>query len=201
MHKTKPSYQSTFCLKRWLQNCTNYRPKTSFPKNKLYFPHTKIVWPPGCSILLLCEVMTGPYLGCYVIIGVSMDGIKCGTLGSSRMSIDAHTQTKREAFLRQMTLCEAFSQISINVLVAWCRKQCWSASRACPHSFCPKHIFVALKIIAIFREFYFFRNKAKNTGRFRKTAGRKAKCGISRMIAGWLTPMCYETKARIKMAD
>ena len=48
---------------------------------------------------------------------------------------------------------------------------------------------MALKIVAIFREFDFFRNKAKHAGRFRKNAGRKTKCGISRTIAGWLTPM------------
>ena len=60
---------------------------------------------------------------------------------------------------------------------------------------------MALKIVTIFREFDFFRNEAKNAGRFRKTAGGKAKCGISHKTAGWLTPMCYETKARIKMAD
>ena len=57
------------------------------------------------------------------------------------------------------------------------------------HSFCPQNIFVALKIMAIFIEFDVFRNKAKNAGRFRKNAGRKAKCGISRTIAGSLTPM------------
>ena len=52
---------------------------------------------------------------------------------------------------------------------------------------------MALKIVAIFREFNFFQNKAKNAGRFRKNAGRKAKCGISRTIAGWLTPKLFES--------
>ena len=56
-------------------------------------------------------------------------------------------------------------------------------------SFCPQNIFVVLKIVAIFREFDFFQNKAKNAGRFRTNVGRKAKCGISRTVAGWLTPM------------
>ena len=44
-------------------------------------------------------------------------------------------------------------------------------------------------MIAISSEFDCFRNKAKNSGLFRKNAGRKAKCGISRTIVGWLTPM------------
>ena len=50
---------------------------------------------------------------------------------------------------------------------------------------------MVLKIVAIFREF-FSGNKAKNAGCFRKNAGRKAKCWISRTIAGWLTPMILQ---------
>ena len=57
------------------------------------------------------------------------------------------------------------------------------------HSDCSQNIFVELKIIVISSEFDFFRKKGKNAGRFRKNSGRKAKCGISRTIAGWLTPM------------
>ena len=82
------------------------------------------------------------------------------------------------------------NQIPINFLIARCRKHCWSASRVFLHSFCPQNIFVALKIVAIFREFDFSRNKTKNAGLFRKNAGRKAKCRISRTIVGWLTPRC-----------
>ena len=48
---------------------------------------------------------------------------------------------------------------------------------------------MALKIIVDVSEFDFFQNKAKNAGRSQKNAGRKAKCGISRMTAGRLTPM------------
>ena len=54
---------------------------------------------------------------------------------------------------------------------------------------CSQNIFVELKIIAFSRELDFFRNKAKSVGRFRKNAGRKAKCRISHTTAGWLTPM------------
>ena len=32
-------------------------------------------------------------------------------------------------------------------------------------------------------------NKAKNAGRSGENAGNTSKCGISRTIAGWLTPM------------
>ena len=32
-------------------------------------------------------------------------------------------------------------------------------------------------------------NEAKNAGCSRKNAGNRQKCGISRTIAGWLTPM------------
>ena len=64
----------------------------------------------------------------------------------SRTSIDAHTQTKIDAFLRQMR--SFHNQISIKFLVARCRKHCWSASRAFSHSFCPQNVFVALKIVA-----------------------------------------------------
>ena len=60
------------------------------------------------------------------------------------------------------------------------------------HSFYPQNIFVELKMIAISSEFDSFRNKSKNAGRFREkkigNAGRKATCGISRTIAGSLTP-------------
>ena len=80
-------------------------------------------------------------------------------------------------------------QISSNVLDTRFQKYCWSASRVFSLRFCPQNIFVVLKIVAIFRGFYFFQNKAKNVGRFRTNVGRKAKCGISRTIAGWLTPM------------
>ena len=45
---------------------------------------------------------------------------------------------------------------------------------------------------------FFSQNKAKNAGRSRKNAGRSrknagntSKCGISRTIAGWLTPMKF----------
>ena len=41
-----------------------------------------------------------------------------------------------------------------------------------------------------FQQFLLIRNKAINAGRFCKNAGNKRKCGISRMIAGLLTPMC-----------
>ena len=40
-----------------------------------------------------------------------------------------------------------------------------------------------------FQRFLLFQNKARNAGRFRKNAGNKPKCGISRTIAGRLTPM------------
>ena len=65
---------------------------------------------------------------------------------------------------------------------------CWSVPRAFSHD-CSQNIFVELKIIGISSEFDFFRNKAKNAGRLSKNAGRKAKCGISRTVAGKLTPM------------
>ena len=129
-------------------------------------------------------------------IGVNMDGKKCGTLdfrlGGRRLT---HIRTQKiDAFLRHSFVPNGatwsfHNHIYINFLVARCRQHCWSASRAFSHSFCPQNMFVALKIVAIFREFDFFRNKAKNEGRFRTNAGRKAKCGISRTIAGWLTPM------------
>ena len=40
-----------------------------------------------------------------------------------------------------------------------------------------------------FQRFLLFRNKARNAGRSGKNAGNKEKCGISRTIAGRLTPM------------
>ena len=40
-----------------------------------------------------------------------------------------------------------------------------------------------------FQRFFYFRNKARNAGRSRKNAGNKPKCGLSRTIAGRLTPM------------
>ena len=49
-----------------------------------------------------------------------------------------------------------------------------------------------LKKICDFQRFLLFRNKARNAGRSRKNAGNKAKCGISRTIAGRLTPMQWE---------
>ena len=45
---------------------------------------------------------------------------------------------------------------------------------------------MALKIVAIFREFDFFRNKAKNVGRFHKKMLEERR----NAIAGWLTPRC-----------
>ena len=41
-----------------------------------------------------------------------------------------------------------------------------------------------------FQRFLLFQNKARNAGCSRKNAGNKQKCGISRTIAGRLTPMC-----------
>ena len=73
---------------------------------------------------------------------------------SSRTSIDTHMQTKINAFLRQIALCGAFAiRFPLTFLFARCRKHCWSTSRAFSHSFCPQNIFMALKIVTIFREF------------------------------------------------
>ena len=40
-----------------------------------------------------------------------------------------------------------------------------------------------------FKQFFLFRNKARNAGRSSKNAGNKHKYGISRTIAGRVTPM------------
>ena len=45
------------------------------------------------------------------------------------------------------------------------------------------------EIIAIFSTFFYFRNKPRNAGRSRKNSVNSPKCGISRTIAGRLTPM------------
>ena len=52
-------------------------------------------------------------------------------------------------------------------------------------SFFEQNVSVQLKLL----RFLLFRNKARNAGRFCKNAGNKPTCGISRTIAGWLTPM------------
>ena len=44
-----------------------------------------------------------------------------------------------------------------------------------------------------FQRFLLFQNKARNAGRSRKNAGNKQKCGISRTIAGRLTPMWMDS--------
>ena len=49
-----------------------------------------------------------------------------------------------------------------------------------------------LKIIAIFSEFDLFPKLSQKCGMFSQkcgNSGRKAKCGISHTVAGWLTPM------------
>ena len=48
------------------------------------------------------------------------------------------------------------------------------------------------QILSDFQEFFVSQNKAKNAGRSLKNAGNRLKCGISRTIAGWLTPMTSE---------
>ena len=48
-------------------------------------------------------------------------------------------------------------------------------------------------IFCDFQRFFSFRNKARNAGCSHKNAGNKPKCGISRTIAGRLTPMHMQT--------
>ena len=48
-----------------------------------------------------------------------------------------------------------------------------------------QNVSVQIKLL----RFLLFRNKARNAGRSGKNAGNKAKCGISRTIAGRLTPV------------
>ena len=72
-------------------------------------------------------------------------------------------------------------------------------------------MYPTLKIIAIFSQFgikgncralfVVFRNKARNVGRSRKNAGNKPTCGISRTIAGRLTPMVSWVAAPIIIAS
>ena len=67
--------------------------------------------------------------------------------------------------------------------------------RAFSHSFCPQNIFVALKIVAIFREFDFFRNKAKHAGRFHKKCWKKGEMRDfphdCRMVDTYVKIICY----------
>ena len=114
-----------------------------------------------------------------------MDGEKCGTLD---FRLCGCRLKNRRIFAPNGAMWSFHNQISINFLVARCQKHCWSTFS---HSFCPQNIFVVLKICRDFQRI-FSRNKAKNAGCFRKNAGRKAKCGISRTIAGWLTPMILQ---------
>ena len=113
--------------------------------------------------------------------------IRDARCSSSRTSIDAHIRKQiSRIFTPNSTTLRVHNQILINCLVARCRKHCW-----CFHtcSFCPQNIFVGLKIMPFSCKFDFFRNKAKHLGRIHKNAGMKDKWGISRIIAGWLTPM------------
>ena len=66
----------------------------------------------------------------------------------------------------------------MNYVVARCRKHCWSAPRAFSQSDCSHNIFVELKIIVIFSEFDFFRNKAKKCGKEDKMRDFSHDCGM-----------------------
>ena len=55
-------------------------------------------------------------------------------------------------------------------------------------SFFEQNVSVQVKLLR-FSAIFLFRNKARNAGRSGKNAGNKTKCGISRTIAGRLTPM------------
>ena len=48
-----------------------------------------------------------------------------------------------------------------------------------------------------FQRFLLFRNKARNAGRSDENAGNKQKCGISRTIAGRLTPMALPVSCEL----
>ena len=102
-------------------------------------------------------------------IGVNMDGGNAGRSIFVFADVDwrAYANKNRRIFAPNGAMWSFHNQISINFLVARCRKHCWSASRAFSHSFCPHNFFVALKSVAILREF-FFRNKAKNADVFEK---------------------------------
>ena len=60
----------------------------------------------------------------------------------------------------------------------------------CETSITHKMSFWRQKLSQFVRKFV-SQNKAKNAGRSGKNAGNTSKCGISRTIAGWLTPMTY----------
>ena len=66
-------------------------------------------------------------------------------------------------------------------------------------SFLEQNVSVQLKKNAIFSNFLLFRNKAKNAVCSGKNAGNKLKCGISRTIAGRLTPMLLKDLNFVKV--
>ena len=77
---------------------------------------------------------------------------------SSRTSIDAHTQTKIDAFLHQVVLSRSGFPLNIWSLGV---ENIAGTCRVRFHNFCPRNIFVELNIFAISSEFDFFGNKAK----------------------------------------
>ena len=117
-------------------------------------------------------------------IGVNMGGLKCGTLDfrlRGRRLTRIYANKNRRLFAPNGTMWSFHNQISINILVTRCRKHCWSASRAFSYSFCPKNTFEmqsGMKIVAIFREFAFSRNKAKARNVFAKMREERRNAGF-----------------------
>ena len=96
---------------------------------------------------------------------------------SSRTLIDAHTQTKIDAFLLQMALCGAFT---IVFTLTFCGRQVSKTllervSGVFAQLLSNKYVRDA-KIVAIFREFDCFRNKAKMRD-FSQKCGNKGEMG------------------------